>query len=93
MKRWWLRFVVQLLQHLCRCLLNRLGCAWWARVHCTAEDVTYWLGPFVRRRSLRRALVLFMADLRMEAMEGQQHLKAQELRTGRREPLTYRGRP
>ena len=82
--------VVQLLQDLCRCLLNRLGFAWWARVYCSAEDVTYWLGPFVRRRSLRQSLVLFMADLRLE---GSQHLKAQELRTCRREPLTYRGRP
>ena len=88
-ERWQWRLVPHLLRDLYRSLLNRLGCAWWARIHNTAHDVTYWLGPFARRRSLRQSLTLFIADLQLE---GQQDLTVEEVRTCRKEPFTYAGR-
>ena len=46
----------------------------------------YWLGPFVRRRSLERHLLLFLRDLQLE---GAQDVTAERLRYRRSEPLTY----
>ena len=46
----------------------------------------YWLGPFVRRRSLERHLLLFPRDLQLEGAQG---VTAQRLRCRCSEPLTY----
>jgi hypothetical protein len=68
-----------------RSIANGLGLAWWARVQTRDPDITYWFGPYVRRRSLEAALPPFLADLRSEGAADLQHTL---LRTRRAEPLT-----
>jgi hypothetical protein len=68
-----------------RSVANGLGLAWWARVETRQPDVTYWFGPYVRRRSLEAALPPFLADLRTEGVGDLQHAL---LRTRRGEPFT-----
>lgn len=71
-----------------RSCANGLGLAWWARVHTTTPEVTYWFGPFMRRSSLERALPAFVADIQAE---GPETLDVEILRTRRGEPLTEPG--
>ena len=68
-----------------RSVANGLGLAWWARVETRSPDAVYWLGPFVRRRTLEAALPAFLDDLRSESPASMAH---RLLRTGRREPFT-----
>ncbi|EDY39152.1 conserved domain protein [Cyanobium sp. PCC 7001] len=71
-----------------RSCANGLGLAWWARVRTQSPDVTYWFGPFVRRRTLEAELPAFVEDLRAEAPAS---LEVELLRTRRGEPLTELG--
>lgn len=64
---------------------NGLGLAWWARVNTQGPDVTYWYGPFVRRRTLESQLPAFLDDLRAESPAAMTH---EVLRTRRGEPFT-----
>ena len=64
---------------------NGLGLAWWARVSTQGPDVTYWYGPFVRRRTLETQLPAFLDDLRAESPAAMSH---ELLRTRRGEPFT-----
>jgi len=73
-----------LLQPLRSCA-NGLGLAWWARVETRSPNVTYWFGPFVRRRTLETQLPAFLADLSSEAPGDMHH---ELLRTRRGEPFT-----
>ncbi len=67
---------------------NVVGLAWWAKVHSEDPEITYWLGPFLRRRHLESNLLLFLRDLQLE---GAQELTTERLRRRRSEPLTYLG--
>ncbi|MFQ6537300.1 MULTISPECIES: DUF1816 domain-containing protein [Aphanothece] len=71
-----------------RSIVNGMGLAWWARIQTTAPDVTYWFGPFARRRSLEAHLPGFLEDLRAEAPGS---IDVALLRTRRGEPLTEPG--
>ncbi|WP_320664548.1 DUF1816 domain-containing protein [Prochlorococcus sp. MIT 1223] len=68
-----------------RSLGNSFGLAWWARVETTEPNVTYWFGPFLTRRSLKRNLSLFVQDL---STEGAQSISHNLIRGRRSEPLT-----
>lgn len=71
-----------------RSCANGLGLAWWARVESHSPNVTYWFGPFLRRRTLESQLVNFLGDLRAES-PGQ--LDYTVVRRRRGEPLTEPG--
>jgi hypothetical protein len=73
-----------------RSLANGLGVTWWARIHTHTPDVTYWFGPFLRRRELEQALPAFLADIESEGPQSMDH---ELLRTSRCEPLTVDGQP
>ena len=64
---------------------NSFGLAWWARVETTEPSVTYWFGPFLTRRSLKRNLSLFEDDL---SIEGPKSISHSLIRGRRSEPLT-----
>jgi len=68
-----------------RSCANGLGLAWWARVETRSPNVTYWFGPFVRRRTLEAQLPAFLTDLSSEAPGDMNH---ELLRTRRGEPFT-----
>jgi len=73
-----------------RSLANGLGVTWWARIQTHTPDVTYWFGPFLRRRELEQALPAFLADIESE---GPQSIDHELLQTRRSEPLTVDGQP
>ena len=68
------------------CAANGLGLAWWAKVRSEDPQFIYWLGPFVRRSTLERHLLLFLRDLQLD---GAQDVTAQRFRCRCSEPLTY----
>ena len=68
-----------------RSLGNSFGLAWWAKVETQGPDVTYWFGPFLTRRSLKRNLSSFIDDL---SEEGVQSVNHSFIRCRRSEPLT-----
>ncbi len=68
-----------------RSLGNSFGLAWWARVETKNPEVTYWFGPFLTRRSLKRKLSIFINDL---SNEGSQSISHRLIRCKRSEPLT-----
>ncbi len=68
-----------------RSLGNSFGLAWWARVETKNPEVTYWFGPFLTRRSLKRKLSIFINDL---SNEGSQSISHRFIRCKRSEPLT-----
>ncbi len=71
-----------------RSCANGLGLAWWAKVVTRSPDVTYWFGPYVRRRTLEAELPAFLSDLSSEAPADMHH---ELVRTRRGEPLTEAG--
>ena len=68
-----------------RSCANGLGLAWWARVETRSPEVTYWFGPFLRRRTLESQLAPFLSDLRAEGPASVEYTLE---RTRRTEPLT-----
>lgn len=68
------------------CVANALGLSWWAKVRSEDPQLIYWVGPFLRRRTLEHNLLLFLRDLQLE---GAQDLTAERFRCRRSEPLTY----
>ena len=68
-----------------RILGNSLGFAWWARVETTDPQSTYWFGPFLTKRSLKKKLSLFIDDLSAEGIDSINHTF---VRCRRGEPLT-----
>jgi hypothetical protein len=68
-----------------RSLANGLGFAWWARVHTSGPDVTYWFGPFISKSGLKSQLSTFLDDINSEHPQSISHSL---LRTRRGEPLT-----
>ncbi len=68
-----------------RNLGNKLGLAWWAKVETKAPNATYWYGPFLTKRSLRKKLKDFLNDLKEE---GSEDIKHSIIRCNKEEPLT-----
>ena len=68
-----------------RSLGNGLGFAWWARVETFEPDVTYWFGPFLRKKSLDSHLTKFLLDLSGEGVRSVEH---RHHRCRRVEPFT-----
>ena len=68
-----------------RSIGNSLGLAWWARVETREPGVTYWFGPFLRKKSLSCRLPVFIEDL---TLEGSQAIDHSFIRTRKAEPLT-----
>tara|TARA_Y100001968_G_C18891520_1_gene496399 strand:- start:254 stop:490 length:237 start_codon:yes stop_codon:yes gene_type:complete len=64
---------------------NILGLAWWAKIETQAPDVTYWYGPFLTRRSLKKNLTYFLDDL---SKEGFRSINHSLMRCRHSEPLT-----
>ena len=64
---------------------NKLGLSWWAKVETNEPKVTYWFGPFLTRRSLKKNLSTFLDDL---SREGTGSIDHSFVRTRRDEPLT-----
>ena len=71
-----------------RSCANGLGLAWWARVETRSPDVTYWFGPYLRRRTLETQLAPFLSDLKAEGVASVDY---SVLRSRRHEPLTEPG--
>ena len=68
-----------------RSLGNSFGLAWWAKVETIQPEVTYWVGPFLTRRSLKVRLNGFIDDLSAESPKKINHSL---IRCRRNEPLT-----
>ncbi len=68
-----------------RSIGNILGLSWWAKVETIDPNITYWFGPFLTRRGLKRNLVTFENDLYQEGVESLHH---SFIRGRRLEPLT-----
>ena len=68
-----------------RSLGNSFGLAWWAKVETREPNVTYWFGPFLTRRSLKRKLSVFKNDLSEEGPQSVDHVL---IRCKKAEPLT-----
>ena len=64
---------------------NKLGLAWWAKVEAENPSTTYWYGPFLTKRSLKKNLDLFIEDLKNE---GTLNVKHSFVRCNKEEPLT-----
>jgi hypothetical protein len=71
-----------------RSCANGLGLAWWARVETRSPDVTYWFGPYLRRRTLETQLPPFLSDINAEGVAS---LDYRDVRSRRQEPLTEPG--
>ncbi len=69
-----------------RSLGNSFGLAWWAKVQTANPTVTYWFGPFLRKRSLELKVGHFLQDLSNEGTPAIQHSLVQCRRI---EPLTF----
>ena len=37
---------------------NKLGLAWWAKIETENPEATYWFGPFITKRSLKKICLL-----------------------------------
>ncbi len=68
-----------------RMLGNSLGLAWWARIETQDPAATYWIGPFIRKSSLKKKLSVFVSDL---SSEGANSINYSCSRGHRAEPLT-----
>ncbi len=68
-----------------RSLGNKIGLAWWAKIETSRPNATYWFGPFITRRSLKKNLNLFLKDLSEESPGTVDHTI---IRCRRGEPLT-----
>ena len=64
---------------------NKLGLAWWAKIETQEPSSTYWFGPFLTKRSLKKDLVSFIQDL---TNEGSKNIKHSIVRCNKEEPLT-----
>ena len=64
---------------------NKLGLAWWAKIETQEPSSTYWFGPFLTKRSLKKDLVSFLQDL---SNEGSKNIKHSIVRCNKEEPLT-----
>ena len=64
---------------------NKLGLAWWAKIETENPNVTYWYGPFLRKRNLEDKLFSFIKDL---SDEGSTDIKHSVVRCKKEEPLT-----
>ena len=68
-----------------RSLGNSLGLSWWAKVETKDPNITYWFGPFLTRRSLKRNLSTFSNEL---SEEGSKAISHSLIRCRKSEPLT-----
>ena len=64
---------------------NKLGLAWWAKIHTEQPSVTYWYGPFITKRSLKENMQSFINDL---SDEGSTNIEHSLVRCKKEEPLT-----
>ena len=64
---------------------NKLGLAWWAKIESENPSVTYWYGPFLTKRSLKKNIPSFIKDLNDE---GSSKIKHSIERCKKEEPLT-----
>ena len=68
-----------------RSLVNAFGLAWWAKVETSQPNVIYWFGPFLSRKTLKIALMVFIKEL---SSENPFAIKHDLVRGRRKEPLT-----
>ena len=80
-KNYWLKGSLKLI----RTFGNKLGLAWWAKIETQEPSSTYWFGPFLTKRSLKKDLVSFIQDL---TNEGSKNIKHSIVRCNKEEPLT-----
>ena len=64
---------------------NKLGLAWWAKIGTDEPSGTYWVGPFITKRSLKENLSSLIKDL---SDEGSKKIKHSLVRCKKEEPLT-----
>ena len=64
---------------------NKLGLAWWAKIESENPSATYWYGPFLTKRSLKKNISSFINDLNDE---GSTTIKHSIVRCKKEEPLT-----
>jgi len=64
---------------------NKLGLAWWAKIETQQPNITYWYGPFITKRSLKKNMSTFIEDL---TKEGSIEIKHNIVRCKKEEPLT-----
>jgi len=64
---------------------NNLGLAWWAKIETDQPSGTYWFGPFITKRNLRKNMSSFIQDL---SDEGSKNIKHSLVRCKKEEPLT-----
>ncbi len=66
-------------------LCNLLGIAWWAKIKTIGPNATYWYGPFISNKRLKRSLKDFLSEISEENPASIQH---QDCQTCRKEPYT-----
>ena len=64
---------------------NRFGLTWWAKIETGNPNISYWFGPFLTKRSLKKKVSGFMNDLSGEGAGSIEHCF---IRCRREEPLT-----
>ena len=64
---------------------NKLGLAWWAKIDAEKPSATYWYGPFITKRSLKKNIQSFIKDL---SDEGSTNIQHSLVRCKKEEPLT-----
>ena len=64
---------------------NKLRLAWWAKIETQQPNITYWYGPFITKRSLKKNMSTFIEDL---TKEGSIEIKHNIVRCKKEEPLT-----
>ena len=64
---------------------NKIGLAWWAKIETNSPIATYWFGPFLTKRSLKKNIIPFIEEL---VEEGSTDIKQTMMRCKKEEPLT-----